>query len=71
MSSVSGVGMSTKKSSLRSWVVGILLVICLVLAPGIRGYGNWRIDEYIIGMALPIAIILYQLISGKQFSISK
>ena len=58
--------MNEKKVKRRAWAAGILLITCLLLAPGIRGYSDWQWYEYFIGVAMPIGLILYTLITGKQ-----
>ena len=53
----------------RQWIAGILLIMCLLLAPGIRGYDNWQVHEIVLFIALPIGVILYQLLKGQQASL--
>jgi len=60
--------MDENKVKRRAWAAGILLIACLLLAPGIRGYSDWQWHEYVIGVAMPIGLILYPLITGRKFA---
>ena len=42
----------------RPYIVDVVIVLIFALAPGIRGYDNWRIYEYLF-LLLLLAGILY------------
>jgi hypothetical protein len=41
----------------RPYIVDVVIVLIFALAPGIRGYDNWRIYEYLFLLLLLVGIL--------------
>ena len=57
-----------KKKSIKKnrWIGNVFLVIIFLLMPGIRGYQNLQLHEYILFVFLPIAYFIYDIVRGKK-----
>jgi len=44
----------------------VIFIIILLLLPGIRGYQSWRVDEYILFVALPISYLIYNMVKDPK-----
>jgi len=44
----------------------VIFIIIFLLLPGIRGYQDWHVYEYIIFVALPIAYLIYDMIKDPK-----
>ena len=44
----------------------IILIIIFLLLPGIRGYQNFQVYQYILFVALPIAYLIYEMIKDPK-----
>ena len=51
--------MTETKNKIGFWALKAFLVILFLLGPGIRGYQNWQIHEYLLFVALPIFGIVF------------
>ena len=55
--------MSEEKSKKKnSWIGKVILIIIFLLMPGIRGYQNLQIHEYILFVFFPIAYLIYDIV---------
>lgn len=48
------------------WIWNVVLIIVFLLMPGIRGYQNLQLYEYILFVFLPIAGLIYDIFKGKK-----
>jgi hypothetical protein len=60
--------MDEKKAPKKAyrWIGHILLIIIFMLLPGIRGYKNLEIHEYILFVFLPIVYFIYDLVKENK-----
>ena len=60
--------MDEKKAPKKAyrWIGHILLIIIFMLLPGIRGYKNLEIHEYILFVFLPIIYFIYDLVKENK-----
>jgi len=45
-------------SRIRPYILDVVVAAILILLPGIRGYSNWQIHEYLL-LLLILAYIVY------------
>ena len=50
-----------KEPRVKAW--DVILIILLLIMPGIRGYRNWELHEYIF-LLVVIGLIIYSWITG-------
>lgn len=55
-----------KPKKKNSWIWNVVLIIIFLLLPGIRGYQNLKLYEYILFVFLPIAYFIYDIFKGKK-----
>jgi len=55
---------SSKK--FRRIIRNVIFIIIFLLLPGIRGYQNFHVYEYILFVALPIAYLIYDMIKDPK-----
>lgn len=59
--------MEEKKSTRKNrWIWNVVLIIIFLLMPGIRGYQNLKVYEYVLFVFLPIAGLIYDIFKGKK-----
>ena len=51
--------MTESKKKVGFWMLKAFLIVVLLLGPGIRGYDDWQIHEYLIGVVAPILLIIF------------
>ena len=51
--------MTESKKKVGFWMLKAFLIVVLILGPGIRGYDDWQIHEYLIGVVAPILLIIF------------
>lgn len=57
---------SDTKQERRIKIGDIIFIILLLLGPGIRGYDNWMLHEYLFILTI-IGSIIYSWITGNRF----
>ena len=50
------------------WVWNVILIIIFLLMPGIRGYENWQIHEYVLFVGIPVIYLIYDIFKRKRMS---
>jgi len=59
--------MAEKKAEKSRHIIrNVIFIIVFLLIPGIRGYRNWHVEDYIIFLALPIGYLLYDMIKDPE-----
>ena len=47
------------KEKAKFIVLKVFLVLLFLLLPGIRGYSNWQVHEFLIAVVVPIVWIIF------------
>ena len=55
-----------KPKKKNSWIGKVILIIVFLLLPGIRGYQNIQLHEYILFVFFPIAYLIYDIVKEAK-----